>query len=203
MFRHRGMRVVLSIGGALLVCMLCTLFGAARQAKAISDGVVRFHIVANSDTEADQQMKIAVRDGIAELTEELFSVATTKAEALEIARTHREELQSAAEQVLRRQGCAHAVRVEIRQMYFPTKQYEDITLPAGHYDAIHVTLGEGKGQNFWCVMFPALCLPSVSEDNAHLLSSVLQREQVELVTHPYTLKFKTAEWLGKLYRLFA
>ena len=192
----------ISIGTAFLVCLLSLTFSAEKEASAISRGVVRFHIVANSDSESDQQHKLAVRDGIAELTEQLFADCKTKEDALAAARTHQDEIAATATRVLRERGCADRVQVEIKNMYFPTKQYEDITFPAGEYDAIHISLGEGKGQNFWCVMFPALCVPSVSSDNAHLLSSVLEQEQVELVTRPYTLKFKTAEWLGKLKKLF-
>ena len=88
--------------------------------------------------------------------------------------------------------------MEIKNLYFPTKSYEDITFPAGEYDAIHITIGEGKGENFWCVMFPALCVASVSEGNEELLSGVLGEGEMDLVTRPYTVKFKAAEWLGKL-----
>lgn len=193
---------IASLALAFLGCMVFLAFTADRQASAVSDSVLRFHVVANSDDARDQELKLLVRDEIARLTDKMFATAQSKEQAIEIAAQNQTEIQTAAKAVLLENGCADDVEVEIKNLFFPTKHYENVTFPAGTYDAIHITIGEGKGKNFWCVMFPALCVPSVSKDNAELLSSVLGEEEVQLVTHPYTLKFKTAELLGKLKHLF-
>lgn len=202
MYKNKTLMMVSALALAFLGCMLYLVFTAGADAAAVQEGVLRFHIVAASDSEEDQQLKLKVRDGIATLTDRLFADADSKAEAIARTQEHKEEITAAANEILRQNGSAQTATVEIKNLYFPTKQYDEIFFPAGHYDAIHITLGEGKGENFWCVMFPALCVPSVSQDNARLLSAVLEEDAVQLVTRPYSFKFKTAEWLGKLTQLF-
>ena len=202
MLKNKTLSFLLALGLGFLTCMIILCFTAEKEARAVSDGVLRFHIVAASDSDRDQALKYKVRDGIAALTDQLFATARDKRQAMEIARAHREEIISAAEAILREQGCDDRVQMEIKRLDFPTKSYENITFPAGEYDAIHITIGEGKGQNFWCVMFPALCVSSVSEENEELLAGVLGEEEMELVTRPYTIKFKAAEWLGRIRAWF-
>ena len=202
MLKNKTYMWFVSLALAFIFCLIYLACSAQKEAKAVSDGVLRFHIVANSDSEEDQSLKLKVRDGIAELTSRLFADVENKEEAISVAKDHKQEIAAAATEVLRANGCVDRVTVEIKNLYFPTKRYENVFFPAGNYDAIHITIGEGKGQNFWCVMFPALCVPSVSTENDRLLADVLEEGEVELVTHPYTLKFKTAEWLGKLKHLF-
>lgn len=202
MFKNKTTSMLAALGLGFLTCMVLLCFSAGREARAVSAEVLRFHIVANSDAPGDQQLKLKVRDGIAEMTDKLFKDAKSKQEAIEVASENKEQLRACAKQILRNEGCKDRVQVEIKNLYFPTKSYENVTFPAGNYDAIEITLGEGKGKNFWCVMFPALCVGAVSQDNEALLSQVLEESQLEMVTHPYTLKFKMAEWLGKLCLLF-
>ena len=202
MLKNKTFAFVGALALGFLTCMIILCFTAEKEAKAVSEGVLRFHIVAASDSAEDQALKLMVRDGIAELTDRLFASAANKEQAIAIARANRDNIISAAESILREQGCDDAVDMEIKKLDFPTKSYENITFPAGEYDAIHMTIGEGKGENFWCVMFPALCVGSVTEDNEELLSGVLGEGEMELVTRPYTLKFKAAEWLGKLKKFF-
>ncbi len=202
MIKNRTLTWILALGLGFVTCMVLLCFSAGHQARAVSESVLRFHIVADSDSKEDQALKLKVRDGIAELTDKLFATAKNKEEAITIARESTDVLTSAAEEILRSEGCDDPVQVEIKNLYFPTKSYENITFPAGKYDAIHITIGQGQGENFWCVMFPALCVNSVSKGNEELLSGVLQEEEMKLVTRPYTLKFKFAEWLGKMTQLF-
>ena len=202
MLKNKTFSLLVAVLAALLVCLCIFARNAASQAARVQDGVLRFHIVANSDSAADQQLKWKVRDGIAVLTDELFAEAENKARAIEIATENRHRLEQEITSILRQNGSNQTARVEIKNLYFPTKQYENVTFPAGNYDAIHITLGEGNGENFWCVLFPALCVPSVSTDNRELLSGVLDESSVDLVTKPYTFKFKVAEWFGKIKNWF-
>lgn len=202
MFKNKAMHIMLAVGLGFIACMVLLCLSAGKEARALSEEVLRFHIVANSDSEGDQALKMKVRDGLAELTDKLFATAENKAEATKIAKENAELLRQSAEQILRKEGCDDPVTLEIKNLYFPTKRYENVTFPAGNYDAIAITLGEGKGQNFWCVMFPALCIKAVGGDNEALLSEVLGEQEMKMVTRPYTLKFKTAEWLAKILHIF-
>ncbi len=202
MFKNKTVSMLTALGLGFLCCMVILCFVAAREAKAVSNEVLRFHIVANSDSAQDQSLKLMVRDGIANLTDKLFKDARDKADAITIANQNKEQIRACAEEILRGQGCRDDVQVQIKNLYFPTKSYENVTFPAGNYDAIEITLGTAQGQNFWCVMFPALCVGAVDADNEALLSEVLEKSELEMVTHPYTLKFKMAEWVGKLVNLF-
>lgn len=185
---------LLAVGLAFVTMMIILAVTGGRQAKHLSDAVLRFHIVAASDSPQDQALKLKVRDGIAELTDTLFRDASTKQQAIAVAEAHREDIAAAATAILRQNGCDDAVAVTVDRSFFPTKRYENVTFPAGSYDAIHVDIGAAKGKNFWCVMFPSLCVPSVTKNNEELLGDVVGKPEIDLVTHPYSLRFKLVEW---------
>ncbi len=121
--------------------------------KDIAGGIVRLHIIANSDESDDQRVKLLVRDEMILRQNEIFSDGIQKT----LSKKQKEKLTDEAIKVLRKQGINYDVRVETGNFYFPTKRYENITLPAGYYDAVRVVLGKGEGQNWWCVMYPPLC----------------------------------------------
>ncbi|MBR5783258.1 MAG: stage II sporulation protein R [Clostridia bacterium] len=203
MLKSKNAAIFAALGLGLLTTMVMLCFTAEGEATAVSQSVLRFHIVADSDSARDQQLKLLVRDGIAELTDTLFADSENKEQAIVVARENIHLLTDKATEILRAKGCNDSVRVEIKNLYFPTKTYEDITFPAGNYDAIHITLGKGEGQNYWCVMFPALCVSSAKGNNSEMLSVVLNKDELNLVTKPYTVKFKLAEWFGKLKHFFS
>ncbi len=189
---------LLAMGLAFITIMIVLAVTGGKQAKNLSDAVLRFHIVAASDSAEDQAIKYKVRDGIAGMTDLLFRDAATKEEAIAVARKHTGDLAAAAEEILRQNGSDDAVSVTVDRSFFPTKRYENVTFPAGVYDAIHIDIGAAEGKNFWCVMFPSLCVPSVTKDNAKLLGEVVGGEEIDLVTHPYSLRFRLVEWWNTL-----
>ena len=126
----------------------------------ISDNVFRLHILANSDSGEDQALKLRVRDRILELTSNLFENTEDKETAERLAAAHLQELADAASEEIAESGYAYPVRAELTRMPFDTRRYDDFTLPSGIYDALRITIGEGKGHNWWCVMFPSLCVGS-------------------------------------------
>ena len=128
----------------------------------LSDAVFRLHVIANSDTDEDQALKLKVRDSLLKYMNEICSNCSTKAEAISIATQHKDEFQKIAEQTITDNGYNYLVKINIDNFYFPTKNYGDISLPAGMYDALRVEIGEAKGQNWWCVMFPSLCFIDIS-----------------------------------------
>ncbi len=128
--------------------------GVAEQLQTdIASDVVRLHIIANSDTDDDQRLKLAVRDAVLGAQKEIFPDGINK----EITEAEKEKIKKIAQQTISESGAVCSVEVESGNWYFPTKKYDNITLPAGNYDGVRVVLGEGKGKNWWCVMYPPLC----------------------------------------------
>ena len=144
---------------------------------------LRLHVIANSDSPMDQRVKLAVRDQILAEHGEDFRVYKSKAAAWEAARREAEALRETADDALRAAGVSYRATVEVAEAAFPDKQYEGLVYPAGDYDAVRVVLGEGAGANWWCVMFPPLCL--LSDEGAG--------EEVEYNS-------LLLEWLGQLFQ---
>lgn len=163
----------------------------------LSDAVFRLHVIANSDTDEDQALKLKVRDSLLKYMNEICSNCSTKAEAISIATQHKDEFQKIAEQTITDNGYNYPVKINIDNFYFPTKNYGDISLPAGMYDALRVEIGEAKGQNWWCVMFPSLCFVDISsgvvDDEAkENLEQNLEEESYTIIsdTKKSDVKFK-------------
>ena len=178
----------------------------------LSNSVFRLHVLANSDSEEDQQLKLKVRDDLKEGETEvkllsymntLSSNCNTKEEAIQIATQHQNEFQTIAENVIVENGYNYPVQIKINNFYFPTKSYGDISLPAGYYDALRVEIGNAKGKNWWCVMFPSLCFIDISSgivdsEGKEKLENNLDSESYELISESKTstefkLKFKLLE----------
>ncbi|MBR5239552.1 MAG: stage II sporulation protein R [Clostridia bacterium] len=192
------------ITAVLLVFLIGTLLGMVSEAKEISEKFVRFHIVANSDSREDQTVKMKVREAI--FTELDFSHITSKEEALSYFTEHKEEIKCIADRVLWENGFDYKAAVSVGKKDFPVREYSDFVLPAGTYDAISITLGEGNGQNFFCVMYPSLCkIEGVTEstDNTYqILNHVLTEKETAVITGNKTqivYKFKIVELLDKLF----
>ena len=123
----------------------------------LSDAVFRLHVIANSDSVEDQALKLKVRDSLINYMNSIGSNCSTKEEAINLAIAHQEDFKNIAEKTILENGYDYEVKININNFYFPTKNYGDISLPAGNYDALRVEIGKAEGQNWWCVMFPSLC----------------------------------------------
>lgn len=161
----------------------------------IRSQVVRLHVLANSDSEEDQALKLRVRDAVLAASDGLLNGVTDTEAALAAVQAQLPRLQAAAQACVAENGYNYPVAVEVREMYFTTRTYDAGTLPAGQYHALRVTIGEGAGRNWWCVVYPPLCLSAAAEP-AHL-SDVLDEEACDAVEHPdrYEVRFKVVEWL--------
>lgn len=168
-----------------------------REQVELANSVIRLHVIANSDSEADQELKYQVRDRI--LTE--AAALYQPGDDLQKVRRRMEDnltlLAQVGREVVEEQGYDYPVSANLERTWFPTKQYTDFALPAGNYTALRIVVGEGKGQNWWCVAFPPLCLGSVSEtvDEAAAAGNFTP-EQVSLITGEsggYVVKFKAME----------
>ena len=184
----------------LLGVALAALLGVwlDRSQSALADQVIRLHVLANSDSEADQALKLQVRDRVLEAAESYFQPGATRAETEAILREHLGDLAAVGAETVGAAGYDYLVTASLEENYwFPTKEYEDFALPAGEYTALRVVIGEGDGRNWWCVVFPPLCLGSVSEPAAQTaLQAGLSEDQVSLITgedEGYVVKFRAME----------
>ncbi|MBQ9912893.1 MAG: stage II sporulation protein R [Clostridia bacterium] len=185
-----------------LIALIFTVASALSfesSCEGIRKKVLRLHVIAASDSVTDQSIKYAVRDELLRDGESLFRGSETVIQAEEKIGSSLSVLQSSAEATLRRLGCDYPVTVTLGRAYFPTREYESITLPAGYYNAVRVIIGEGKGKNWWCVMFPPLCLPAAVKDNPEL-SELLSEKEEQIVSggEKYEIRFWFVE---KYYEL--
>ena len=186
-------RLEISVCLGLVFAVLLSIASLNTECSEIRDSVLRLHVLANSDSAEDQALKLKVRDRILTVSENMFSHAATKEEAVEDARNHLSLLQEEAQKVIFDDGYAYPVSVSLETSYFTTRSYGNVTLPAGEYQALRVVIGDGGGHNWWCVMFPPLCISAASEEEAQL-SDVLSPEQMTLVeSDGYEIKFKCVE----------
>lgn len=150
----------------LMIMILCCgqFFAAAQRAQ---EEVLRLHILANSDSEEDQQLKLLVRDHILQEVSEWFLPETDRNTVERIIQQRLAEITVLAQERVKEEGYDYPVSVQLCHSDFPTREYDGFTLPAGDYDALRILIGEGKGQNWWCIMFPPLCVPTaLSEESA-------------------------------------
>lgn len=169
-----------SLLGGLLISVLFGQFAAFAETSAqVREDTLRLHILAASDSAEDQRMKLLVRDALLQEEGTLLGSAKDKEQALALARQALPRFEETAERALRAAGCEAQVRAEIRNLYFDTRRYDTVTLPAGRYDAVEITIGAGEGHNWWCVLFPTLCLPAANSDKALKAYGSKERELVE------------------------
>ncbi len=172
------------------LCVLLALTGAAQARDRISNAVLRLHVIANSDTSADQKIKLAVRDALLKESRNLAAAENKQQAVCSTAKLLR-RFRRVAEQTVQKNGGSDPVQVSLERAAFPTRTYGGVTLPAGDYDALRVVIGNGKGQNWWCVMFPPLCLPA-AEKGARL-DAVLDGEALALAQREP--RFELRFWL--------
>ena len=175
---------------------------ASASESALAGRVLRLHVVANSDSDSDQARKLLVRDAVLAQASRLLEGVSDRRDAEAALAPYLEELARTGEEALARTGTPERVRVTLADQWFPTKEYDGFSLPAGQYRALRVTIGEGKGRNWWCVVFPPLCLASVAEKSVESAAEgVLSEEQIALITGQdggYVLKFRVIEWWQEL-----
>ncbi|MGN0492405.1 MAG: stage II sporulation protein R [Acutalibacteraceae bacterium] len=181
---------------SVLLGLLCAVFASMAHFEAACDdlrqNVLRLHIIANSDSAEDQAVKLLVRDKILEEASDLFEGETELSRAEKSAEENLERFCETAERVLSENGFSYGARAEMGDSYFETREYEDFTLPAGNYRSLIIRLGDAKGKNWWCVVFPAVCIPAASGAE---LSDSASDTSAEIAEHPqkYIMQFKTVE----------
>ena len=192
---------------ALAIAVACTLLWGAlslgRQ-EALADRMVRLHVLANSDSEEDQALKLQVRDSIIGYAEDILRSSHDREDAAKRLEQALPELEHLAADTIAQNGYDYAVTAELTDTAFPTREYEDFTLPAGDYLALRVVIGAGEGHNWWCVVFPPLCAQSTEDLSRTAMAAGLSDDDVGLITEEdqgYVLKFKSIELWERLKTL--
>ncbi len=169
----------------------------------IYDNVIRLHVLANSDSEEDQALKLIVRDAVLDYTAPLLENVHDRATAERVISSHTEEIDALSEKALRDAGYPAPVRVTLSQERYPRRVYESVALPAGEYLSLRVQIGEAKGENWWCVLFPPLCLTAASDAQSTCLAAGLSKEQYQMIAGTeqtkYRLRFKIVEVFERIF----
>lgn len=165
-----------------------------RRLEQLRKSVLRLHILANSDSEEDQRLKLCVRDALLEHSEELFGSSGNLEEAEAAALKAMPEIISIAEETLREQGCRSSVTAKLADIAFDERVYGNITMPAGEYRALRIEIGEAKGHNWWCVMYPPLCLPAAEDVESRDEKKYFDDDELDIVYHPKKYRVRFAIW---------
>lgn len=182
-----------------LLLIFTLLFGSLSYtndaSNDISTKVLRMHVLANSNSIEDQKLKIAVKNNILKSTQELFIDCDNLEESIEIAQSNTELIKASAQEVIKKYNKNYDVKVYVDNEFFDVREYKDFTLPSGNYNTVKIVIGEGKGKNWWCVMYPAVCISACSDD----FDKALTKEEKKLITSKkYIPKFKILEIINKI-----
>ena len=189
---------------ALMIGLMAAVLAGAwlgEEQTTLADKVIRLHVIANSDSGADQTLKLAVRDRVLEAAEGLYPPDADLEQARAVLEENLEALAAAGQAEVEARGYGYPVTARLERCWFPTKEYGDFALPAGTYEALRVVIGDGAGENWWCVAFPPLCLGGASETVDEAAQAGLFTDgQAKLIRQEegYVLKFKCLELLGQL-----
>lgn len=197
------------IQSALLIGIVFSVFcegicAYAESRNDITKDVFRLHVLANSDSDEDQTLKLRVRNAVLEASADIFSSALSAEEAKQLAEENLSLFESVAAAEVAASGYDYPVRCEVGTVHFDKRVYGSAELPEGDYSALRVIIGEGEGKNWWCVMFPALCLPAVTNTDEVLSlaadSGALTAEELEVIQDPenYEVRLYIAELINKL-----
>ena len=196
------------IQAALLIGFITAVFcegicAFAESRRGITEDVFRLHVIANSDSDEDQALKLRVRNAVLEASADIFGGAVSAADAKQLSEENLQLFEDAAAAEIAASGYDYPVRCEVGTVHFDRRVYGSAELPEGDYSALRVIIGEGEGKNWWCVMFPALCLPAVTNTDEVLSlaaeNGVISTEELELMQEPenYEVKLYFAEVIKK------
>lgn len=206
-FKNSKVKMVIILSFLLfLYTTICAFSYAQNVSTDIASSVFRLHVIANSDSKEDQDLKYKVRDSLINYMNSICANCENKEDAIKLVTEHKNDFKQIALDTIKDNGYSYDVNISIGNFSFPTKDYGDISLPAGFYDALRVEIGEAKGQNWWCVMFPPLCFVDVSsgivpEESKEELEDNLSEEEYALVSNDsdtkIQFKFKILEFFNQ------
>ncbi len=188
------------------ICVIFILIGLlpVHGEAEVYDSVIRLHVIANSDSDEDQALKLSVRDRIIEMTKEIGSGCTSLEDAEKVMREHLDDIRACADNEVKRLGYNYSVEVRLGEEEYPTKTYASLCFPSGKYLSLQILIGEASGQNWWCVLFPPLCLDAAQRKDSNedaFISVGLTSEQYKIITETqeptYQARFKLLEIFEK------
>lgn len=187
----KKIRISLAVG--LIVAVVFSICSFAKTSEEIRSDVLRLHVIANSDSSADQNLKLRLRDYLLQEGKEIFNGSVNVNNAVEKLEPKIVELENSAKEFIVEAGFDYDVKITLSKEYFTTRTYETVTLPAGKYLALRVVIGSGEGHNWWCVMFPPMCVPAA--DKKDEIENVFSEKEIKLVESKpkYEPRFKIIE----------
>lgn len=187
-----GKYLIISVAFGLVFSILASLCSFNAECNNIRENVLRIHILANSNSNSDQALKLKVRDGLLTLSNSVFANCKSREEAEQKAKENIDLFKKKAETIVKQEGYNYSVNITLGKSDFNTRHYKNFSLPAGTYNALKVVLGKGEGKNWWCVMFPPVCVPSASNSE---IGDVLTEKDTEIVQNEvkYKCRFKAVE----------
>ncbi|MBQ4129495.1 MAG: stage II sporulation protein R [Ruminococcus sp.] len=191
------MKILIS---TFVVSFLLSMIPFESTCKQLEKDVLRLHIIANSDSVVDQNLKLLVRDSVQDTISPLYNDANSKADALKITAANLDLVESVAQNAIKRSGFDYNVSAKIENKFFDTRYYENFTMPAGMYDALVIDIGDAKGRNWWCVMYPALCVGASSKIT--MKEDLSDSEYSVITDKDVVFKFKIVEYFEKINSLF-
>ena len=194
------MKYLVMFTALILACCLCCGFIPSEEDMDIYENTVRLHVIANSDSEHDQSVKLLVRDSVLGVLSELLENAQTHGEAAAVIENNLERIREVCDETLESLGEQARAEVYFKEEKYPTRHYENISLPAGVYQSLQIRIGEADGKNWWCVLFPTLCTSAAKTEEA-LVKTGFTSDQIGVLTGgerpKYKLKFKIMEFFGE------
>ncbi|MCH5298180.1 MAG: stage II sporulation protein R [Ruminococcus sp.] len=186
---------------AFVLSVIFSMIPFSAQCKNVSDNVFRLHILANSDSESDQNLKLKVRDKVLEYTENLYKSAVDLQNAEQLTKESLQDIANVAQKEVLRNGYSYPVSAEVKKVHFNTRCYDNVTMPSGDYEALRITIGEGKGHNWWCVMYPSLCVGAAT--NYEELKNKTADDEYRIMTDGgYNIQFKVVEYFQNIVNFF-
>lgn len=186
-------KIRISIAIGIVTAVIFSICSFAKTSEEIRSDVLRLHVIANSDSSVDQNLKLRLRDYILEEGEDIFDGSVNVENAVKKIEPKLAELEKSAETFVKNAGFDYDVKITLSNEYFTTRTYESVTLPAGKYLALRVVIGSGEGHNWWCVMFPPMCVPAA--DKKDEIENVFTDKEIKLVESKpkYEPRFKVVE----------
>ena len=196
-------KIKISVTVGIVVAILFSICSFAKTSEEIRSDVLRLHVIANSDTSVDQNLKLRLRDYILQEGKDVFNGSVNVENAVEKIEPVLPELEKSAKAFVNQAGFDYDVKISLSNEYFTTRTYETVTLPAGKYLALRVVIGSGEGHNWWCVMFPPMCVPAA--DKKDEIENVFSEKEIKLVESKpkYEPRFKVVEIYEQLKEIIS
>ena len=198
-------RALIIFTSLVLLMTVCSAAFPVNGEVELYDKLIRLHVLANSDSEEDQRLKLKVRDAVLEYTEDAVSSCKSVDEAKNVMENSKDDIQAVCEKAISDAGFDYPVSIRFGYEKYPEKTYNSVTLPSGDYYSVRVMIGEAEGHNWWCVLFPPLCVGAAKDERAVMTAAGLTKNEVDILTEnegeKYVLKFRIIEFFRSAFSL--